>query len=189
MGDAQAQNGGGHPRDDQAAARLVPLVYDELRSLARRYMQRERSGHTLQPTALVHEACLRLMRIDWIRWQGRAHFLAVASTEMRRVLIEYARMIHAEKRGHDRTRVEWRDSLSPAVELSIDLIALEDALSLLARHSPRQSRVAELKLFAGASVAEMAEVTNVSERTVKADWSVARAYIARAMQPPPNGSR
>lgn len=161
---------------------LVFLLYDELRRLARRYMRGERAGHTLQPTDLVHEAYLRLQRLEHISWHGENHFYAVAATQMRRVLVDHARAAASEKRGAGRQRITLHDDVALATsERSIELIALDEALSALEKVSPRQARVAELRLFSGMGLAEIADVLEVSERTVKNDWRVARAWLSRAL--------
>jgi RNA polymerase sigma factor (TIGR02999 family) len=164
----------GEPR---AAAELAPLIYDDLRALARRYMQLER-GSTLQPTALVHEAYMRLIDIDRIDWSGKTHFFAMAAIQMRRILVERARAASAHKRGGRPERVTLRDGLASPAEIPLDLLALDQALDVLARCSPRQCRVTELRLFGGLTVSETAHVLGVSERTVKQDWRVARAWLS-----------
>ncbi len=161
---------------------LLPLVYAELRRLARGYMRRERAGSTLQPTALVHEAYLRMAEIRRIDWRGRTHFFAVAATQMRRILVEHARAANRQKRGANAVRLDLSDASSFTDELSIDLLAIDEALERLACRSPRQSEVAQLRLFAGMAVPEIAAVVGVSERTVKQDWKVARAWLARALR-------
>lgn len=180
----------GHPpvlsrdaRDDNEAGRLIQGVYTELHSLAERYMRRERPGHTLQPTALVHEAYLRLSRNRQLRFRDRTHFLAIAATEMRRVLVDHARAVQSRRRGGRATRAALTDDLSPASGPSVEILTLDEALVRLGRRSPRQARVAEMRLFSGMSVAEIAGIARVSERTVKYDWQVAQAYLARALRP------
>ncbi len=170
--------------DRRAASRLVPLVYDELRAIASRYMRRERADHTLQPTALVHEAYLRLIDVDRIDWQGRTHFLAVAARQMRRILINHARDRRAGKRGGGRTMVTLVDDVVAAPSQTVELLVLTEALEKLGEESPRQCRVAEMRLFAGLKVAEIAHLLEVSERTVKQDWTVARAWLRRALGRP-----
>jgi len=159
---------------------VAPELYDELRAIARRYMRHERPDHTLQPTALVHEAYLRL-RTARISWQGRTHCLALAAREMRRVLVEHARAVHAQKRGGRALRVTLHDTVDPTRAPSLDLLAIDRALCKLATASERQARVAELRLFAGMQVAELAAHLGVSERTVKGDWRVAKAWLSREL--------
>lgn len=167
--------------------RLLPLVYSELRRLARGFMRGERASHTLQPTALVHEAYLRLADVERIDWQGKTHFFAFAATQMRRILVEHARAAGRVKRGANAVRVELDESLTLSDELAFDLLAIDEGLQRLARASPRQSRIAELRLFAGMSVAECAAAVGVSERTVKQDWRVARAWLSRWLRPDGQG--
>jgi RNA polymerase sigma factor (TIGR02999 family) len=166
--------------DPRAAAELMPLVYKKLRALAGSYLRRERQGHTLQPTALVHEAYIRLIDVDKIDWQGRTHFLAMAATQMRRILVEHARAHKTKKRSAK--KVTLNEAVVGGSERSVDVVGLDDALDALARESPRQSRVAELRFFAGLSVKETAYVLDVSERTVNEDWRVARVWLARALE-------
>ena len=166
---------------EQDAAALIPLVYDELRALARRYLAQERENLTLQPTALVHEAYLRLIGIDRISWQGKLHFFAMAATQMRRVLIEHARAASAKKRGGRPRRITLADDNALTQQRSLELLALDEALEKLKRRSPRQASVAEMRLFAGMTAAETARVIGVSERTVKQDWRVARAWLTREL--------
>lgn len=168
-----------------AAEQLLPLVYDELRGLADRFLRRERRDHTLQPTALVHEAYLRLVHQDRVQWQGRAHFYAVAAQAMRRILINHARARDANKRGGERERVTLCDgNLPPSDHDSIrsfsepvDLLALNDALHRLERMDERQCRVVELRFFGGLTVEEAAEALGISQRLVKLDWKMARAWL------------
>jgi RNA polymerase sigma factor (TIGR02999 family) len=163
--------------DPSAEANLVALVYDEFRALARRHMRRERPDHTLQPTALVHEAYLRLMRDYPADWQSRAHFFAAASTVMRRILVDHARQRAAAKRPGGRRRVELDDfmvSASPRIE---QLLILDQALDRLAGWDRRQARLVELLYFGGLTELEAAEVLGVSLRTVRRDWNAARAWL------------
>ena len=164
--------------DRRAADLLVPLVMDELRRLARHYLSGERTGHTLQPTALVHEAYLKLAGYQNLSWEGRSHFIAVAAGLMRQILIDSARRHRAAKRGRQFEQVpleENRDFLT--VEDSAELLALDEALQRLERMNPRQSRVVELRYFGGLSVEESAEALGVSPITVKRDWATARAWL------------
>ncbi len=168
-----------------AAEQLLPLVYEELRGLADRFLRRERRDHTLQPPALVHEAYLRLVHQDRVQWQGRAHFYAVAAQAMRRILINHARAHDADKRGGERDRVTLCDgNLPPSDHDSIrgfsepvDLLALNDAMQRLERMDERQCRVVELRFFGGLTVEEAAEALGISQRLVKLDWKMARAWL------------
>lgn len=164
-----------------AAERLLPLVYDRLRALAGRYLRGERPDHTLQPTALVHEAYVRMIDVKRIDWAGKTHFFAMAARQMRRILVEHARAVGAQRRGAGRRRVEMEDHLAVTAERSLEVLMLEEALSQLAARHERQAHVAELRLFGGMSVDETAQALGVSQRTVKRDWRVARAWLARAM--------
>ncbi len=162
--------------DALAVERLSSLLYDELRALAERYMRRERSNHTLQPTALVHEAYLRLIGTG-IAFQNRAHFLALAARTMRRVLLDHARRRAATKRGGGVERVTLAD-VAAADSRTLDLIAVDAALERLAQIEPRQAQVVELRFFGGLEIEEAAEVLGVSKATVKRDWRFARAWLA-----------
>ena len=164
-----------------AAARLMPLVYEELRRLARDYLRRERGDHTLQPTALVHEAYLRLVDDSRVNWQNRAHFYGIAAKLMRRILVDHARARNADKRGGLVPKVpldEARD-LPPAA--TNDLVALDGALEDLARTYPRKSEVVELKFFGGLEANEIAEVLQVSPKTVLRDWQFAKLWLCREL--------
>lgn len=165
--------------DRDAPARLMPLVYDELRGLARQYLERERSDHTLQATGLVHEAYLRLVDQTTTTWQNRAHFLGVAAQVMRRILVDYARSHRADKRGGGWDKLVFDDALAPTAERSIDLVALDDALKDLLALDPRQSRIVELRFFGGLTNEEVGEVLEVSPRTVKREWRLAKAWLRR----------
>ena len=168
-----------------AAAGLMPLVYDELRRLARGYLQRERGDHTLQATGLVHEAYLRLVDQKTTTWKNRAHFFGVAAQLMRRILVDHARRHRSEKRGGDRTKVEFDEALMPAAPRDLDVIALDDALQDLAKLNPQHSQVVELRFFGGMSLEEVAEVLAVSPRTVQREWRMARAWLRRQIFPDP----
>jgi RNA polymerase sigma factor (TIGR02999 family) len=170
--------GGG---DARALEQLAPLVYAELRKLAHRYMNREHAGHTLQTTALVHEAFLRLLCNPQDSWQNRAHFYAIAAQMMRRILVDYARANLRAKRGGGATRIALEDIDVPVAEpaLNPDIIALDDALEKLAEIDPRRSRVVELRFFGGLSVEEAAHVLRVAPDTIVRDWRVARAWLFR----------
>jgi len=163
--------------DEQALAALTPRVYRELRRLAGRYLKDERSGHTLQATDLVHELYLRLVDVDRMDWQHRAHFLAVSATLMRRILVDRARRRSAAKRGANANRVDLAAALDLSLERSRELIELDDALSTLAGVDPRKAQIVELRFFAGLDVKETAEVVGVSPETVMRDWKTARAWL------------
>jgi RNA polymerase sigma factor (TIGR02999 family) len=166
--------------DQSAFDKLVPLVYQELHALARRYMRSERSDHTLQATALVNEAYVRLIDVNRIRWQNRSHFFAVAAQTMRRILVEFARQRHRQKRGGDAVRVTI-DDVDVAHEQSADLVALNDALSTLASFDPRMGQVVELRFFGGLTVQETADVLKVSPETVIRDWKTAKVWLLREL--------
>lgn len=166
------------PRDDGKGDALLPLVYDELRRLARRYLDREHAGHTLQPTALVHEAYLRLAEQTRVEWQGRTHFFAMGARMMRRVLVDHARHHARDKRGAGERPVTLiEDVAARALDLA-DVLALEEVLAQLEAEDEREARVVEMRVFAGLTVAEIAEVLGVSTRTVEGDWTHARAWLA-----------
>jgi RNA polymerase sigma-70 factor, ECF subfamily len=166
--------------DQESLNELMPLVYGELRRLARCYLRRERPGHTLQTTALVHEAYLKLIDQEHQRWQNRAHFFAISAQLMRRILVDYARAHRAAKRGGDHLRLPL-DEVDEAADLcgrnNADLIGLDEALDELSALDPQQGRVVELRIFGGLTVEETAEVLNISPRTVKREWSMARAWL------------
>jgi RNA polymerase sigma factor (TIGR02999 family) len=167
--------------DRQAFDNLVPIVYEELRRIARRYIEHELPGHPLQTTALVHEAYIRLIDVNRVHWNNRAHFLAVSANVMRRILVDYARSLHAGKRGGN-LRVTDADAdrlISP--ERPADFIALDAALERLASVDYRKSQVVELRYFGGLNVEETAEVLQVSTRTVQSDWSYAKAWLFREL--------
>ena len=167
--------------DDGALARLTPLVETELRRLARGYMGRERRGHTLQPTALVNEAFLRLTDARQVRWQDRAHFLGISARLMRRVLVDHARARGFRKRGGGAQRVTLEEGLIASPEPALDLVALDRALEALAASDIRKSRVIELRFFGGLSVEETAEVLHVSPQTIKRDWRLAKLWLLREL--------
>jgi RNA polymerase sigma-70 factor, ECF subfamily len=168
--------------NQDAASELVPLVYGELRRMARAYMQRERPNHTLGATALVHEAYMRLVGDESAHWQNRAHFFAIAAHSMRQVLLDYARRRHADKRGGANARkVDIDAELLIAPEKLEDVIAIDEALERLATIDPRQSRLVELRFFAGLSVEEAAEVMGISPVTVKREWRSAKAWLYREL--------
>jgi RNA polymerase sigma factor (TIGR02999 family) len=165
--------------------RLLPDAYQELRRLAAAYLRRERPGQTLQPTALVHEAYLRLAKDKPGRWQNRAHFCAIAANAMRQILVERARARGALKRGGGQPRVTLVDGIEAAAgndgPAQIDLLALDQALTRLAELDPRQARIVELRYFGGLSLEETADALDVAPATVKRDWTVARAFLAREL--------
>ncbi len=167
--------------DRRAMDRLFPLVYDELRRLAGRQMRRERPNHTLTPTALVHEAFLKLVQLDKINWQGRAHFFAACAQSMRRILISYARMKTADKRGARSEPVPIDNVVVAAQERPEDVVQLNEALTQLERLSERQARIVECRFFAGMSVDETAAALDISPATVKRDWTAARAFLNREL--------
>src|SRR6195256_6039218 len=168
--------------DEAALAELLPLVETELRRLARRYMARERRGHTLQTTALVNEAFLRLADARQIRWQDRAHFLGISARLMRRVLVDHARSRGYQKRGGDAQQVTLDEGLVMSPEPAVDVLALDRALEALAAVDVRKSRVIELRFFGGLSVEETAEVLHVSADTVKRDWRLAKLWLLRELE-------
>ena len=168
--------------DPTAVDKLLPLVYDELRVLAKSYLARERVGHTLPPTALVHEAYLRLVGEPKIAWQDRAHFMALAARAMRRILSNHARAHRAQKRGGGAPTVSLEESHGQQEEFTCGLLALDDAMTSLAGLDPQLSRVVELRFFGGLTINETAEVMKVSVSTVERDWSVARAWLYRALE-------
>jgi len=170
--------------DSGALDRLVPLVHHELHALAERYMRRERADHTLQPTALVNEAYLRLMDVTRIQWQDRAHFLAVAARTMRRILVDFARQRRSQKRGGDVVQISLDEAPDVGQEKAIDLVTLNDALSTLASFDPRMSQVVELRYFGGLTVEEAARVLDVSPETVMRDWKMAKVWLLREMAGP-----
>jgi len=168
--------------DRESLESLLPVVYQELRRLAASYLRRERPGQTLQPTALVHEAYLRLLKDRPGRWQNRAHFCAIAAHSMRQILIERARARGALKRGGGGPRVTLDEALIAGGERSIDLVALDEALDRLAQFDPEQARLVELRFFGGLTVEETAEALDISPATVKRHWAVARAWLARELE-------
>jgi RNA polymerase sigma factor (TIGR02999 family) len=167
--------------DREALNALTPLVYNELRRLAQSYINRERPNHTLQGTALVHEAYLRLIDQRQVEWRSRNHFFALAAELIRRILVDHARAKVAAKRGGRNVKLSFEDAMEPAVNEDLDLVALDDALQLLARTDPQQSRIVELRYFAGLKIDETAEVLQISPATVKRDWTVAKAFLKREM--------
>jgi RNA polymerase sigma-70 factor (ECF subfamily) len=167
--------------DESALAALTPLVYRELRRRAHRYMKGERAGHTLQTTALVNEAYLRLVGSQKVRWQNRAHFFAVSAQLMRRILVDFARSRDYQKRGGGAQQVELDEAAVVADDRGAEMVALDEALQALAELDARQARVVELRYFGGLSDAESAEVLKVSVGTVRRDWTLARAWLNREL--------
>lgn len=164
-----------------AAERLLPLVYEELRALASSYFARQRSSHTLQPTALVHEAFIKLIDQTHAHWKDRAHFFAVAATAMRQVLVNHALARNAQKRGGGRAVLAFADEAADGRPQEFDPLAIDEALRKLAALDARKARVVELRFFAGLAVDEAAEVLGVSKTTVESDWRMARAWLSRAL--------
>ncbi|MCC6587520.1 MAG: sigma-70 family RNA polymerase sigma factor [Bryobacterales bacterium] len=160
---------------------LTPMVYKELRNLAARYLRRERSDHTLQSTALVHEAYLRLIDQNQVQWQNRAHFFGVAAQMIRRILVDHARTRHAQKRGGNAQKLSLDEAIGLPEQRDLDIIALDDALKLLAELDPQQSKVIELRFFGGLSIEETAEALGISPATVKREWVTARAWLLRQL--------
>jgi RNA polymerase sigma factor (TIGR02999 family) len=166
----------------EALDELLPLVHQELHRLAHYYLRRERAGHTLQTTALVNEAYLRLIDQRHVRWQNRAHFFGIAAQMMRRIIVDHARTQHYRKRGGDARKVPLDEAtLAVAQERAADLLALDEALQRLAEIDPRKSRIVELRYFGGLSVEETAEVLQVSTITVMRDWSTAKAWLYKTV--------
>lgn len=170
--------GGG---DKSALDRLMPLVYDELRRLAHRYMSNERPGHTLQTTALVNEAYLRLVNWKEVQWQNRAHFFGVSAQMMRRILVDFARDRQYLKRGGGAMQVSLSDASSFAECRAADLVALDEALTALTKQDERKGKVVEMRFFGGLSIKEVAEVLKVSEETVMRDWRLAKVWLLREL--------
>jgi len=167
--------------EQQALDQLIPLVYTELHRLAHRYMQRERSAHLLQPTALVHEAYERLVNLKDVSWQNRAHFFGVSAQLMRRILVDYARSRRYSKRGGEWRQVPLNEAVAVFRDRRTDIVALDDALHTLAGIDPRKSSVVEMRFFGGLSIKEVAEVLKVSQETVLRDWRLARVWLLREL--------
>jgi RNA polymerase sigma-70 factor (ECF subfamily) len=171
--------------DDRAISKLMPLVYDELRRLAASYIRREKPGQTLQATALVNEAYIRLIAERAHNWQNRTHFLAIAALSMRQILVQRARRRHAAKRGGDPERITLDEQLLPAAgggPGEVDILALDDALERLAVLNEKQAKVVELRYFGGLTVEETAEALEISPATVKRHWTLARAWLKRELE-------
>jgi RNA polymerase sigma factor (TIGR02999 family) len=167
--------------DQTALERLMPVVYQELRQLARQYMRSENPGHSLQATALVNEAYIRLVDQQRVDWKNRAHFFGAAAQIIRRVLVDHARARGRAKRGGDEVRVTFDEESGPRSEVQWDLVALNDALDQLVKLDPQQARIVELRYFTGLSIEETAEALGISPATVKRDWATARAWLFREM--------
>ena len=163
--------------DQEALDRLIPIVYAELRAIAARYLRRERRDHTLQPTALVNEAYLRLIDQKQVQWQNRAHFIGVAAQMMRRILVDHAKSHNRAKRGGGAQRVSLDEVMAVSDERATDLLELDSALTALATFDDRKSRVVEMRYFGGLTVEETAEVLKVSEMTVAREWKLAKAWL------------
>jgi len=164
-----------------ALEQLAPLVENELHRLAHKYMSRERPGQTLQTTALVNEVYLRLIDIQQVNWQNRAHFFAISARMMRRILTDFARSRRYLKRGGEAVHITWDEALVVTGEPDVDIVAIDGALSQLAEVDPRKSQVVELRFFGGLSVEETAEVLKISQQTVMRDWKFAKAWLMRAL--------
>ena len=167
--------------DEAALDRLMPLVYEELHRLAHQYMSRERDGHTLQTSALVNEAYCRLIDQKDVQWQNRAHFFGIAAQIMRRILVDHARSRISAKRGGAAPRVPLEEAMIVSEERAADVVALDDALKSLMEIDPRKSQIVELRFFGGLSIEETAQVLNVSPGTVMRDWTLAKAWLRRAV--------
>jgi RNA polymerase sigma factor (TIGR02999 family) len=165
--------------DSKALDALLPVVYRELRRLAHVHLQKERPDHTLQSAALVHEAYLRLIGLSAPQWESRAHFFAIAAGLMRQVLVDYARRHTAKKRGGGLCKVSLNDATTASRRKDVDVVALDDALKTLAKIDPRQSRVVELRFFAGLSLQEISDAMEIAPATVQRDWTAARAWLHR----------
>jgi len=166
-----------------ALDRLMPIVYDELRQLAKRYLARERPEHTLQPTALVHEAYVKLIDQQSVRWQNRAHFFGIAAQLMRRILVDHARRRDAAKRGDGVRNLALEDFALETPAPALDILALDQLLVTLTALDPQQGRIVELRFFGGLTVEESAEVLGISSTTVKRDWRSAKAWLYRELRP------
>ena len=169
----------------KALDQLIPLVYEELRAIAGRYLSRESPSHTLQSTALVHEAYFKLIGQRRVQWQNRAHFFGIAAQMMRRILVDHARHQHRDKRGGPAPKLSLDEAIAQAEpEADVDLLALDEALTALAEIDPRGARIIELRFFSALTIDETAEVLDISAGTVKRDWSAARAWLYREMRQP-----
>ena len=167
--------------DPDAAAKLVPLVNERLRQVAKQLLNRESPAHTLQPTALVNEAYLRLIGKSQVDWKGKTHFFALGATVMRRILVDHARRKKSRKRGGDMRRIQLTENLCVTNRSDEDVLAIEDALQKLAERDARQAQIVELRFYGGLTVEEVAEVVGVSKRTIEADWQMVRAWLRREL--------
>ncbi|HEY1240464.1 MAG TPA: ECF-type sigma factor [Bryobacteraceae bacterium] len=170
-----------NPGDEPALGELIPLVYAELKRLAAYYLRQERPDHTLQPTALVHEAYLRLAREKDSHWESRTHFVRVAASQMRRVLVDYSRGHNAAKRDGKAGRIYVEAAAAGLADRAVDILVVDEALTRLAELDPEQGRLVELRFFGGLSIEETAAALGISTATVKRNWSVAKAWLAREM--------
>jgi RNA polymerase sigma-70 factor (ECF subfamily) len=168
--------------NQDVVSELVPLLYTELRRLAASYLKRERRNHTLQPTALVHEAYLRLVDQKDVRWQNRSHFIALAAQLMRRILVDHARSHQAAKRGGPLPKLSLDQAIAYSQERAGELVCLDEVLSRLAEIDPQEARIVELRVFGGLTVEETAQLLEISPATVKRDWAVAKAWLAREIK-------
>src|SRR5678816_2284278 len=168
-------------KDKESLDKLMPAIYDELRRQAAHYLRQERPGHTLQTTALIHEAYVRLVDQRNVHWQNRAHFFGIAAQMMRRILVDHARTKKRAKRGGSDIKVSLADATVPVKGQDLDVVALDEALDRLAMIDEQQSRVVELRFFSGLTVEETAEVMGISTATVKRDWSMAKAWLHREL--------
>lgn len=166
---------------EEAKEKLLPVVYDELRRLASSYLRRERSGHTLQTTALVHEAYIRLIHYRQVQWQNRAHFFALSAHIMRNILVDHFRANEANKRGGNEIKLGLDEAVTVSAETSREVLALHDALQVLETLDPKQSQIVELRFFGGLTLEEIAEVMGLSVSTIKREWQMARAWLQREL--------
>jgi len=169
------------PKDKESLDKLMPAIYDELRRQAARYLRREQPGHTLQTTALIHEAYVRLVDQRNVQWQNRAHFFGIAAQMMRRILVDHARRRKRAKRGGSDIKISLDDAAVAVQGQDLDVVAVDEALTRLAKIDEQQSRVVELRFFSGLTVEETAEVIGISPATVKRDWSMAKAWLHREL--------
>jgi len=170
--------------NQDVVSQLVPLLYDELRRLASYYLRRERPNHTLQPTALVNEAYLRLVDQTDVEWKNRSHFFGIAAQQMRRILVDYARSHQAAKRGGAAAKISLDEAMIVSKENPGEVLIVDETLRRLAAFDPQQAKIVELRVFGGLTVEEVAEALGISPATVKRDWTVARAWLTREMNPP-----
>ena len=168
--------------NDAARDELMPLIYSELRQVAEKYLNQERPGHTLQPTALVHEAYIRLVEQTHPEWKSRAHFFAVASQVMRQVLVDHARSKSAAKRGSGCVTLTFDEAIALPQTSQVDVVALDDALSSLSSMDPRQAQIVDLRFFGGLSIEDTAQVLGISPATVNREWSTARMWLQRELR-------